>query len=201
MSHHNLIGYKFIGAEGDPTVQDVPETPKSEHNEWATSLCNCCGDERESSNQCQFFCCSLFCQPCAQATLQQHAGLADNCCLPCCCYSFSFGTVLGSLIPCIALFNLDRNVARLENIDETCCYATCKVCCCFPCTMSQINSHLILKNKEFNVAKSTCSCSHLMGCVGDAQLVEARPKLGRKVAPMPPVQNSMDQQNYQQRDK
>jgi hypothetical protein len=40
-----------------------------------------------------------------------------------------------------------------------------------------------------------------MGCVGDAQLVEARPKLGRKVAPMPPVQNSMDQQNYQQRDK
>ena len=107
-------------------MMSVPHTP------WQTGICDCCGDHDRSSEQCQFFCQSLFCQPCAQGTLQQNAGLASDCCGPCCFYSLCSGTALGMLIPYISLFNLRRSVSEKDNIGEGCL----KTCCCVLCWCS-----------------------------------------------------------------
>ena len=175
------------------TLTQIPQnTQNSQHNtQWATSLCNCCSDPRQSSNQCQFFCCSLFCQPCAQGQLQQHAGLADNCCLPCCFYSIFSSTAFGMLVPYISLFNLDRAVIEKENISEGCFCTLCKVLCCFPCAMNQLNNHFILKNEKFEVGSSSCNCMHLMGCVGDAGLVTAVPQSDLQPTVAPVMSNTM----------
>lgn len=142
------------------------------HTPWRTGICDCCGDQIHCSTQCQFFCQSLFCQPCAQGTLQEHAGLARDCCGPCCFYSLCSGTALGMLIPYISLFNLRRAVSEKDNIGETCPETFCCVICCFPCAMSQLNNHFTLGNKSFKVKNTgCCSCiQYLMGCVGDAKL-------------------------------
>jgi hypothetical protein len=154
------------------------------HNEWATSLCDCCSDPQESRNQCCFFCSALWCQCAAQGTLQQHAGLSNDCCGPCCCYC-CFSEML---VPQCALFNLHRAVIDAEKIEEGCMSSLFKVICCFACTMNQLNSHFILKNKRFNATSGDC-CMHLMGCVNGAQLVEAVPH--SESAVMPAMTNSM----------
>jgi hypothetical protein len=147
-------------------TMSVPHTP------WQTNICDCCSDHLHCSTQCQFFCQSLFCQPCAQGTLQEHAGLANNCCGPCCFYSLCSGTALGMIIPYISLFNLRRAVSEKDNIGESCPETCCCVLCCFPCAMSQLNNHFTLGDKSFKVKNTgCCSCiQYLMGCVGDAKL-------------------------------
>ena len=150
-------------------------TENIQHNQWATSLCDCCSDPHQGSGQWQFFCCSLFCQPCAQGKLQQHTGLSDECCGPCCFYSVTSSTAFGMLIPCISLFNLSRSVSDKEGIHEDCATTFFKVFCCFSCAMNQLNNQFILKNQRFDTRGSSCNCMYLMGCVGDANLVDYVP--------------------------
>ena len=162
----------------------VPHTP------WQTGICHCCCTNGSSSEQCQFFCQSLFCQPCAQGTLQQNAGLASDCCGPCCFYSLCSGTALGMLIPYISLFNLRRSVSEKDNIGEKWPETCCCVLCCFPCAMSQLNNHFKLGHKKFEKA-ATCNCMYLMGCVGDARLVPT----GSPNATLPPTPNTPNSMN------
>jgi hypothetical protein len=133
-------------------------------HEWQTSLCSCCFDPKHGHAQCEFFCQSLFCQPCAQARLQEKAGLADGCCGPCCFYSFCSGSALGMLVPYCALYNLSHSVKEHQQIDEGCFCSLLKVVFCFPCTMNQIYSHFLIRDQEFRTDRACCSW-HLLGCV------------------------------------
>jgi hypothetical protein len=152
-------------------VQDTQYTQKK----WETGIFCCCCSHGQSGNQCCFFCGTLFCQPCAQGILQEHAGLADDCCGPCCFYSLCSSTALGVLVPCISLFNLRRSLTEKANIGEGCLWAFIKVLCCFPCAMSQMNNQFVLGKKEFKAKGSGCGkcMSYVMGCVGDVQLGDA----------------------------
>jgi hypothetical protein len=151
-------------------VQDTHDT----QNKWETGIFCCCCSPGQSGNQCCFFCGTLFCQPCAQGILQEHAGLADDCCGPCCFYSLS-SYFTAMLVPCISLFYLRRSLAEKADIGEGCLSAFCKVLCCFPCAMSQMNSQFILGNQKFETQGSgCCKCMQfLMGCVGEAKFVTA----------------------------
>ena len=135
------------------------------HNEWATSLCDCCSDPQESRNQCCFFCSALWCQCAAQGTLQKHAGLSNDCYGPCCFYCCCSGIC----VPQCALFYLQRALLDAEKIQENCFCSLLKAFFCSSCTMNQLNNHFILKHKQFNAGNGDC-CMHLMGCVKGAPL-------------------------------
>ena len=157
-------------------------------HQWATSLCDCCSDPKQSGNQCCFFCSALWCQCAAQGTLQQHAGLSNDCCGPCCCYC-CFSEML---VPQCALFNLHRAVIDAEKIEEGCMSSLFKVICCFACTMNQLNNHFILKKKQFKKSNNgnCCSCcTYLMGCVNSDPLVQV--PAGNQEAVVVPITNSM----------
>ena len=145
---------------------------QEQSNHWQTGLCNCCGgDSHQSSNQCSFFCGGLFCPCIAQGYLQKHVGLSGGWVAPSCFYCCAAGCT-SNLIPYISLFNLHQSVAHASGIKEGCLSTLCKVICCFPCTLSQINNEVILGHKKFEPDAPDCDCMHLLGCVGGKQLVD-----------------------------
>jgi len=161
-------------------------------NKWATSLCDCCGDPVQHCNQCQFFSSAMFCQPCAQGVLLQHAGLASNCCTPCCFFT-CVSSYTGIVVYYISVFNLQRSLILHENIKEDLITTLVKVLFCFPCAMNQINNHLILTNKKFAVPKVSCNLSYWIGCIEKIALVEAVPQ--NDPHNKPPVQVVPQQKN------
>ena len=158
---------------------------------WASGLCNCCGHNGQSYNQCKFFCGAMCCPCIAQAYLQKHAGLADDCCGPACFY-FCLGGYTSNIVPCISLFNLRNTVATAAGIKEGCLCSLCKVLFCFACAMSQVNNELILSNRKFNVKASDCNCLYLLGCVSPPVLISAGAVAVKSIAVQSPVvHNSM----------
>ncbi len=149
----------------------------SNGSDWNSGFCYCCCDEKQSCNQCMFFC-GVACCPCiSQSILQVHSGLANSCCGPCCFY-YCLGGFTGNIGPCVALFNMRRAVAKVSNIEEDCQCTVFKVLCCFCCTMSQVNNQFILTQTKFDLPADDCNCSALMGCLnpegsGTIQLVDA----------------------------
>ena len=62
---------------------------------------------------------------------------------------------------------------RNELIDEDFVAILSIVLFCLPCAMNQVNSHLILRNKQFRVERHPCDIAHWMGCLEGKHLIEA----------------------------
>jgi Cys-rich protein (TIGR01571 family) len=131
---------------------------------WSTGLCDCCGQ----GGNCGFFCLAALCPGIAQATLLTRLGIFESCALPGLVY-FVFDVLsLKSytfLVP--ILFSLRMNLANKLRRDEGECGSICKVTCCYPCAMAQIQRDARDRNYKFQEPEDYCHMA--LAIIGNVQ--------------------------------
>jgi Cys-rich protein (TIGR01571 family) len=115
-------------------IYQKPVNPPFSHNEWSSSLCDCCSGENANCCVCCFACCS---NGIGYGYLLEELGLVDSC-----AYSaficLATEALTGRLGVDWALFSLRRNLIGKFGINENPCTSCFVTCCCQPCAIAQM---------------------------------------------------------------